>query len=296
MEFPPTPVGERKLSPSPVKNKKKLKKLTSLDMDDSNNTSHRNYETIEQLRVRLKQNYNEAKRQREKYLNLSPSRKKEADKSLNGFRSKTQHQPVFKNYKQKSEVRPKTNNVVTFHNEDSIDIKPTRSTEPAASERTTATTSDRSPTTTNTGTREIIPTVYLGSNPNSPSKSNLKKSSNYNNSSNNNNKQKTNNKQHQNFTSSSFNASDDRVKITTQTSALIEEMNTSGKWSNSNTNYQKKKLPEINHNDVESVLQNQNIDNSSVSGSDHNIKSSTDKNEVNIHTKTNLTGQIQKSF
>ena len=114
MEFPPTPVGERKLSPSPAKNKKKLKKLTSLDMDDSNNTSHRNYETIEQLRVRLKQNYNEAKRQREKYLNLSPSRKKEADKSLNGFRSKTQHQPVFKNYKQKSEIRPKTNNCLLY--------------------------------------------------------------------------------------------------------------------------------------------------------------------------------------
>ena len=113
----------------------------------------------------------------------------------------------------------------------------------------------------------------------------MKKKSNYevsytNNNNNINKQQQTNNnKQQQNITPS-FNATEDQVKITTKTSALIEEMNTSGKWSSNNNTNHHQKIPEINHNDVESVLQNQNIDNSSLLGSNHNIKSSADKNEV----------------
>ena len=257
MEFPPTPVGERKLSPSPAKNgkNKKLKKMSSIDIDDN---SHRNYETIEQLRSRLKQNYNDAKRQREKYLNLS--RKKESVKSLNGFRSKTQQQPVFKNYKQKAEPEPKTNNVVTFRSQELVNYRPE---DPNQTEDTL----DR---TTNHSSREIIPTIYLGPTSSSPSKSNLKKIRSYN--------IEASNKKQINFKTQNIttvNATEVKARTTPKTTtSLIEEINSNGKKNHS-------KVPEINHNDVESVLQNQNIEESS--GRNH--KNSTDK-EVKIYTTT----------
>lgn len=116
MEFPETPVGERKLLPSPAKanQQKKIKRMSTIDQDEN---SHRTYETIEELRSRLKQGYHEAKKQREKYLNLSPNKQNENDKCINGYRSKTRQQPVFKNYKQITEIPAKTNGVVKFSNQ-----------------------------------------------------------------------------------------------------------------------------------------------------------------------------------
>uniref|UniRef100_A0A7M6DQN1 Uncharacterized protein n=1 Tax=Clytia hemisphaerica TaxID=252671 RepID=A0A7M6DQN1_9CNID len=158
MEFPPTPIGERKLSPAPGKShfstKQLPKRMASQDLDDS----HRSYETIEQLRARLKQNYLEAKRQREKYLNLSPTRKKDSAKNLNGYRSKTQQQPVFKNYKQKSEVQERTNGVVKFDNQLSVNgVRTNSPNDQSTSELSQALSNKKT-----TSDREIIPTVYLG--------------------------------------------------------------------------------------------------------------------------------------
>ena len=84
---------------------------------DISEESHRTFETIEELRERLRKNYIEAKKQREKYLNLSPNKAKSEDSSLNGYRSKTQKQPVFKNYKQKNDATPRVNGVVKFSND-----------------------------------------------------------------------------------------------------------------------------------------------------------------------------------
>lgn len=114
MEFPPTPVGERKLFASPKQHNQK-KRIMNLD----ENSSHRTFETIEELRVRLIQSYSDTKRQREKYLNVSvaTSRQLSEDKNINGYRSRTQQQPVFQNYKQKTEVATKTNGIVKFSNQ-----------------------------------------------------------------------------------------------------------------------------------------------------------------------------------
>lgn len=271
MEFPPTPVGERKLSPSPAKNtKKKLKKMSSTDLDGVENNSHRNYETIEQLRGRLKQNYVEAKRQREKYLNLSPSRLKDAGKSLNGHRSKTQQQPVFKNYKQKSEKKPKTNGVVTFHNEQDL-VRSYSGDNTSASDdianQLNITVGGDSPSNSsnsepNYSTREIITTTYLGSPTTSPTKSNLRNGSKYVVNSNATTTSNNNKKQSNNVNATKYKSNNTEYSFS----------ETSGNRKNNS------KLPEINHNDVEGVLQNQNIDEEPGKGR----QSMGDKEQVNL--------------
>lgn len=101
LRFPPTPEAERKNNNNVnTKNKKnKNKKASSTDLTTND---HRNYETLEELRGRLYKNYNEAKVQREKYLNINSVKTKEeiAQKSINGYRNKKKiGQNIHKNYK-----------------------------------------------------------------------------------------------------------------------------------------------------------------------------------------------------
>lgn len=135
MVLPPTPVGERKLTALHLNNmndnnnnalpgnKKKNNKKKSIPMTNgieshNSKSSHRTYETIEELRARLTKNYREAKKQREKYLNIGANKtSKSPDTSINGYRSKTQQQKIFKNYKLKQEdniPKERTNTTVSF--------------------------------------------------------------------------------------------------------------------------------------------------------------------------------------
>ena len=104
MIFPPTPENERKSASDKNKFSKKKKKRMTNAGDEDLLSDHRTYETIEELRTRLMQNYVEAKQQREKYLNLKEKKTKEEmeEKSLNGKRNKMQSKTVFKNYKKYS--------------------------------------------------------------------------------------------------------------------------------------------------------------------------------------------------
>lgn len=115
MVFPVTPLGERKLIALQNKindsnnndlnlifksNPKKSARRVNMATDEKNKPTHRSYETIDELRVRLMKNYKEAKKQREKYLNINKA-KTNPDSCINGYRSKPNQQPVFKNYKMK---------------------------------------------------------------------------------------------------------------------------------------------------------------------------------------------------
>ena len=104
MIFPPTPENKRKSASEKNKFSKKKKNRMTNAGDEDLLSDHRTYETIEELRTRLMQNYVEAKQQREKYLNLKEKKTKEEmeEKSLNGKRNKMQSKTVFKNYKKYS--------------------------------------------------------------------------------------------------------------------------------------------------------------------------------------------------
>jgi len=103
--FPPTPQIERKINEANAKALAKKKKKHMTNTGDERIDQRHNY-SVESLREKLKENYIEAKKQREKYLNLKSEGSKENDteKSVNGLRRKAGEQTVRKNYKQSTKV------------------------------------------------------------------------------------------------------------------------------------------------------------------------------------------------
>ena len=180
MEFPPTPVGERKLFASPKQQNQKNRRMNSIsDLDE--NSTHRTFETIEELRVRLIQSYSDTKRQREKYLNITAATSKNLnkDKNINGYRSKTQQQPVFQNYKRKTEVAAKTNGIVKFSNQQQKSTPTSNGVSNDSSDHFAVELSNALQRTNNTRNHHqqpiVIETTYSPSN--QSVKSNFKKSS-----------------------------------------------------------------------------------------------------------------------
>lgn len=104
MEFPPTPEAEPKNKTNAgTKKTKKKKKLTITGEEQQGEGEGqedlRTLETLDELKARLKANYLEAKKQREKYLNLSREQTSEEKraKSLRGTRKCTEDDVDGKN-------------------------------------------------------------------------------------------------------------------------------------------------------------------------------------------------------
>lgn len=92
MGFPPTPELEPKNNIPNTKKNKRKKKLTVTGDEEVDDI--RTFETLDELRARLKANYIEAKEQREKYLNLKQEQSDEERrvKSVRGNRGKLKQQ------------------------------------------------------------------------------------------------------------------------------------------------------------------------------------------------------------